>query len=107
MLLGPGGVMSSARDMVSTHPVLHMVHILILPQTRWITALLPGVESLLPDYAVLPACVLFDITEARVIVFGRSPLRSVSMVGYGMGWMRWSLFGDEVRGFGPSCVRLC
>ncbi|KAH9856114.1 beta-lactamase/transpeptidase-like protein [Lenzites betulinus] len=79
MLSGPGGVISSARDM-----------------TRWITALLPGVRTLRPIDASLPARVLSDVTEARAIVYSRSPLPGISILAYGMGWMRMSIFGNEI-----------
>ncbi|KAI0819792.1 hypothetical protein BC628DRAFT_1423439 [Trametes gibbosa] len=81
----------STLDIIMRLRHLKMTHGMYILGSHIIT-----VESLLPDHTVLPARVLFDITEVRAIVFGNSPLRGVSMVGYGMGWMRWSLFGDEL-----------
>ncbi|OJT05567.1 hypothetical protein TRAPUB_3616 [Trametes pubescens] len=79
MLAGPGGVISNARDM-----------------TKWIAALIPGVTNILPQDNVLPPQVLTDVTQARAIVFGRSAVPGLSMIAYGMGWMRLTYLGHEV-----------
>lgn len=66
-------------------------------QTKWITALIPGITNLLPQDHALPPWVLTDITQARAIVLGRSVVPGLSMIAYGMGWLRLTYLGNEVR----------
>ncbi|KAI8992790.1 beta-lactamase/transpeptidase-like protein [Trametes punicea] len=74
MLAGPGGVISSARDM-----------------TKWMYEILPWASGLQP---VHPS---FEPTTARAVVLGRAPVPNISVVTYGMGWFRMSYHGHEVQ----------
>ncbi|KAI0374179.1 beta-lactamase/transpeptidase-like protein [Pilatotrama ljubarskyi] len=76
MMAGPGGVISSTRDM-----------------SKWISALLHGVNDLRPDPPLGP---ISDLTEARAVTYGRSPAPGWSVQTYGLGWMRTTYHDNEL-----------
>ncbi|KAI0776601.1 beta-lactamase/transpeptidase-like protein [Trametes elegans] len=76
---GPGGIISSARDM-----------------TRWISFLLRRVKNFQPGGQGINPKLFTDVTTACAIVFGRSLARDVSMSGYGLSWLRMTYHGHEV-----------
>ncbi|KAI9061922.1 beta-lactamase/transpeptidase-like protein [Trametes sanguinea] len=78
MLAGPGGVASSARDM-----------------TKWMREMLPWASSIRPERLPHPNPA-YDATTARAIVFGRAPVPGISMIAYGLGWMRMTYHGHEL-----------
>ncbi|KAI0655705.1 beta-lactamase/transpeptidase-like protein [Cubamyces menziesii] len=77
---GPGGVISSAKDMV-----------------KWLAIWLN--EGVHPSSGeiIIPRSVYDAVTTARQVVEG-SPTKSygASIVGYGMGWKRWTYEGIEM-----------
>ncbi|OSD03874.1 beta-lactamase/transpeptidase-like protein [Trametes coccinea BRFM310] len=78
MLAGPGGIASSARDM-----------------TKWMREMLPWARHISP--AQLPwAHPAYDATTARAIIFGRAPVPGISMIAYGLGWIRMTYHGHEL-----------
>ncbi|KAH9886905.1 beta-lactamase/transpeptidase-like protein [Cubamyces lactineus] len=80
LLAGPGGVISSARDM-----------------TKWLTSILPMVREFQGTPSAEPrGRQLMDTTVARAIMYGASAAPSISVLTYGMGWMRMTYLGHEL-----------
>ncbi|KAI0355627.1 beta-lactamase/transpeptidase-like protein [Trametes cingulata] len=77
MVAGPGGIISSAKDM-----------------TEWISALLRDVNDLGPGSSLQQ--IVSDVTEARAVMYGRSPAPGWSVQTYGFGWMRMTYRDHEV-----------
>ncbi|KAJ3005713.1 hypothetical protein NUW54_g4221 [Trametes sanguinea] len=78
MLAGPGRVASSARDMM-----------------KWMREVLPWASNIRPER--LPhSNPAYDATTARAIVIGRAPVPGISMIAYGLGWMRMTYHGHEL-----------
>lgn len=76
---GPGGIISSAKDL-----------------TKWVTVLLnAGVEPV-SNTTIIPRSVFDEMTTAHSVVYGSSPAPDSSLIGYGMGWDRWSYRGHEI-----------
>ncbi|KAI1795412.1 beta-lactamase/transpeptidase-like protein [Ganoderma leucocontextum] len=72
---GPGGIISSAEDMV-----------------RWLSVLLNEGEDPTTNKTVIPKSVFDAVTTSQIIVAGKPvPSYGSSIVGYGMGWMRTSV----------------
>lgn len=97
---GPGGIISSANDLVRR--IAHFActqTIKILTengQTKWVTVLLnAGVEPV-SNTTIIPRSVFDEMTTAHSVVYGSSPAPDSSLIGYGMGWDRWSYRGHEV-----------
>ncbi|KAI0776633.1 beta-lactamase/transpeptidase-like protein [Trametes elegans] len=77
---GPGGVISSAEDMV-----------------KWVATWLNGGTNPITGRQVIPQNVYSAVTTAQHVVFGApTPEYGVGVVGYGMGWQRWTYKGIEV-----------
>ncbi|KAH9886942.1 beta-lactamase/transpeptidase-like protein [Cubamyces lactineus] len=76
---GPGGVVSSAEDMV-----------------KWLAVLLNGGVHPTSGKTIIPRSVYDTVTTARQIVHGRPTEPYGSIVGYGMGWNRWTYKGKDM-----------
>ncbi|PCH42876.1 beta-lactamase/transpeptidase-like protein [Wolfiporia cocos MD-104 SS10] len=78
LVAGAGGVISSVEDL-----------------TKWVTVLLSkGVD---PDTnkTIVPRSAYDEMTTAHAIVSGVATEPDVSIMGYGLGWQRWSYQGHE------------
>ena len=63
--------------------------------------LLNGGVDPITGTTVIPPSVFSEVTTAHSIMLGTSDKIGVSIVGYGLGWMRASAFGHEVN---PTCI---
>ncbi|KAI0655708.1 beta-lactamase/transpeptidase-like protein [Cubamyces menziesii] len=76
---GPGGVISSAEDMV-----------------KWLAVLLNHGVHPVSGETIIPRSVYDATTTARHVVHGRPTEPYGSIVGYGMGWNRWTFKGQDM-----------
>ncbi len=77
---GPGGIISSAEDMV-----------------RWLAVWLNEGVDPVSGQTIFPQSVYEATTAAQHVVYGQPSARYSSIVGYGMGWQRWHYGEVEVR----------
>ncbi|KAI0087730.1 beta-lactamase/transpeptidase-like protein [Irpex rosettiformis] len=75
---GPGGVISSTHDL-----------------TRWVQMLLNGGIDPATNKTILTASTMEAVTSAHSIV-SQAPFPEFSLVGYGLGWFRYSYQGHEI-----------
>lgn len=79
ILDGPGGVISSARDL-----------------TKWVGTLLNAGVDPTTNVTIIPRSAFDEVTSANVIISGNTSDPASSILGYGMGWERYSLAGHDV-----------
>lgn len=86
---GPGGIISSAEDMV-----------------HWVETLLNSGVYPATNVTVIPKEAFEEITGTHFIVSSSPKSADVSISGYGMGWERWSYHGYDVSLVFPDPVRV-
>lgn len=76
---------------------LSQAQLLTTPQANWVAVLLnKGIDPVLGE-AIIPRSVYDAVITAQSIMSGHpTPQRGVGIVGYGMGWTRWTYDGIEV-----------
>ncbi|KAJ3478968.1 hypothetical protein NLI96_g9388 [Meripilus lineatus] len=84
-IVGPGGIISNTGDIL-----------------KWVSMLLNGGIDPITGTTVIPPSVFTEVTTAHSLMLGTSDKIGVSIVGYGLGWMRASAYGHEVLQHGGS-----
>ncbi|CAL1697847.1 unnamed protein product [Somion occarium] len=79
LLAAAGGIVSNTIDM-----------------NKWLAMLLNNGVDPTSNVTILPTSVYDTVTTAHALVLGRALMPSLSMLGYGLGWMRYSAQGHEV-----------
>lgn len=64
-------------------------------QSKWLKMLLNEGVDPVTNKIVVPKSAFSAVTTASAIVYGKSSAPMMSIVGYGMGWMRLSYMGRE------------
>lgn len=95
---GPGGIISSAVDLVSPQlPVNFRLQVAkVSVKTKWVRLLLNGGVDLVTNRTIIPQSAFEEITTVHQIVGGRASQPYFSIDGYSMGWSRKSYQGHEV-----------
>ena len=96
LMAGPGGVISNAVDMVSLHTLCRKLSITQMRvQAKWILAWIN--EGVHDDQTVFPASVYRNVSYSYSIADDHLNTLGHSVGGYGMGWLRSSYRGHDVR----------
>jgi len=74
-------------------------------QAKWAGALLNSGINPRTNQTVIPLAAFNEVTAAQAVAFGVPPNADNSIVGYGMGWVQYSLFGHNVRTTPDAFIR--
>jgi len=79
LLAGPGGLISNVKELAS-----------------WVKLFLNNGVDLDTNTTIISHDTLYKMTSAHSILFGGSTEPSSTLIGYGLGWMRFSLAGHDL-----------
>ena len=98
LIAAAGGGLSNAVDMVRAIYPNACDHLLMIAiQSKWAATLLNGGVDPVTNKTIIPPSAFAETTTARMVQSGNvTDDKTVSIIGYGLGWQRNSYLGHDV-----------